>query len=183
MVLLECRSNSKVFKYFLNCVWFEEEDYDITNQFLLLCQNEMKTWYGSNANSLIQFYAVRWLFLEHHETSFHGPIKLKCNGLQLFRLLIFLLQTSLIFHPLNKFLKNVLNVLQMVLFSCPLRHLSLRPFLKWTDPDRTSWYLWARFLKNIGTSSLADSNPQCGLSIIGRLFLCSTPLPSHPHLI
>lgn len=152
MVLLECRNNSKVFKYFLHCGWFEEEDDDITRQFLLLYKNEMKTRYGSNANSLIQFYAVRWWFLEHHETSFRDPIKLECNGLQLFHVLIFLLQTSLIFHPLNKFLKNVLNVIQMVLFSCPLPHPSLKPFLQGTDPDRTSWYVWASFLKNMSTS-------------------------------
>lgn len=91
------------------------------------------------ANLLIQFYTVGLLFLEHRETSFHGPIRLKCNGLQLFRLLIFLLQTSLIFHPLNKILKNDLNVIQVSLFPCPLPYLSLKPFLKRINPDRTQW--------------------------------------------
>lgn len=57
----------------------------------IIYQNEIKIWYGFNASSLIQFSAVKLLLLEHHETSFHAPIKLKCNGLQLFRLLIFLL--------------------------------------------------------------------------------------------
>ncbi|XP_028350138.1 uronyl 2-sulfotransferase isoform X3 [Physeter macrocephalus] len=73
---------------------------------------------------------VKLLFLEHHETSFHAPIKLKCNELQLFCLLIFLLQTSLIFHSLNGVFFNVLHVIQIILFSCHLLHLSLKQFLK-----------------------------------------------------